>query len=1067
MKRSNEPSDDEDLATKKAKSSQILGITRSISACQRCRVKKIKCDQNFPKCSKCDKAKVDCIGMDPATGREVPRSYVIHLEDRIAALELRLKLHGIAEDEGDEIPSGATNTPEGVKNDDIDEQQQQHVLLNEVRFNSINPNTQLVSKTRSISSNQSISFAKLMATAVKFRSRRTPALLRYRSNTANTNTTNSTTTPDVEDPSTTVSKEEIQLSLLPPKRTAQEFLKIFFAQSNSQLPILHREEFLRCWFVPIYGKLDDDDISLASDNSNINKLFVYGELQSVKEEPGLSELDLEQYQNPYLKDETLTWFYQYKQIFNQKLNQCRANHEKFDPIKVSSNIKPPAKFHKCLYFLNIVFGIASSVHLLQYPKTISDSFKLTALKYIDQVYSSTDQLESLQGILLLALYSIMRPAVPGCWYVVGSALRLCIDLGLHNDAINQQLKIDAFTLDKRRRLFWCTYSLDRQICFYLTRPVGFPDECITTPFPTELDDALIIPHDPRTSDYLKLQLLQPPESSYKFVSVSMFEIRKIQCEVQKILFENCELPRKFNTLVEWKQHIFNRLKTWKDSFPKTKHKLNCGFILDFFYLNYNHTVLILFGLSPKNFKLSNKDFAKVNESSKGLISIYSNLLASKSINYTWAAILNLFTAGTSYLYSIYNSELIRSRNSLAEVKKYTQDCITVLNSLVDRCDAALTCKNTYEVLTAAVVKLKYNETVYGHIKLKFPDNMGFLKPFSNNNLNNLVHNLKSEQEQQEKKEKELQERQKHEDMARKQKEQYQFQSQSFDQSLAQPLEEFIPGENIRTTEYENFSVKLESELNPFLPNEFTLMEPTPQPMPQVTPGPYQGQAQAPDQLNKPIIQKFLDNQPTGEIMGYQSPSTFEWSNSNDPYENELDNFFNELENSPNSTNSRRDSFSENELIASNLLGLSNNPQVHTVQPQTPPQKSQQPQQPQQPQQSGQLAPVQPAGQPRYIQLKPSYNSTPFSNESTDSSSSSPLLLNHNGHLARDLELGSAIDPGSEPVSHDPVPPDTMPSKDGRRVFEMIHQVPIDSIWDQFFTNNSSVYSGFSLDPSQQ
>ena len=37
------------------------------------------------------------------------------------------------------------------------------------------------------------------------------------------------------------------------------------------------------------------------------------------------------------------------------------------------------------------------------------------------------------------------------------------------------------------------------------------------------------------------------------------------------------------------------------------------------------------------------------------------------------------------------------------------------------------------------------------------------------------------------------------------------------------------------------------------------------------------------------------------------------------------------------------------------------------------------------------------------------------------------------------------------------------TKDGKKVFELIHQVPIDSIWDQFFTNNPSNFPGVGFD----
>ncbi|EGV65307.1 hypothetical protein CANTEDRAFT_103057, partial [Yamadazyma tenuis ATCC 10573] len=661
IKRENEHEDSPTESKIPRVSSPSLSLSRPISACQRCRKKKIKCDQNFPKCSKCDKANVECIGLDPATGREVPRSYVTHLEDRIAALEMKLKESGVDPQVVHDLAASTENTTSKSSisdkdQEEIQDQREQGVLMNQVKFNSIN-----AKDNRSEATHHSISFAKLMSTAVKFKKR----------------CSNVSSTPEIElDPTTSnvVSSEEILPALLPPKKTAQEFVRVFFAQSNSQCPVLHREEFLQTCFLPIYGRLDTN-ITLASNYTAINM-------------SGLED-------DPYYRDESLTWLAQYKQALNERMSYYKANNQKVDTSTLSNEISVPLKFHKPLFFLNIVFAIASSTHHLQYPTNISDSLRLAALKYIDQVYTSSDQLEVLQGLLLTALYSIMRPAVPGCWYLVGSALRLCVDLGLHSESINQTLKIDSFTLDKRRRLFWCTYSLDRQISFYLSRPDGIPDEYITTRFPSELDDALIVPHDVKVQDYSDKT---SSSSSYKTISISMFRVRQIQSQVQRMLFGNSDLPRQFNTLSEWKQNISKQLKSWKSTCPKTRRKMNCDFNLDFFGLNYNHTLLILHGLSPKNFKLNKKDFSKVSECAKELINIYTQLLTNKCINYTWAAVLNLFMAGTSYLYSIYNSEVVRSQNSLFEVKKITQECITVLNTLIDRCDAASTCKNTFEML---------------------------------------------------------------------------------------------------------------------------------------------------------------------------------------------------------------------------------------------------------------------------------------------------------------------------------------------------------------------------------
>lgn len=48
---------------------------RNVSACNRCRLRKNRCDQRLPSCASCAKAGVACVGYDPITKKEIPRRY--------------------------------------------------------------------------------------------------------------------------------------------------------------------------------------------------------------------------------------------------------------------------------------------------------------------------------------------------------------------------------------------------------------------------------------------------------------------------------------------------------------------------------------------------------------------------------------------------------------------------------------------------------------------------------------------------------------------------------------------------------------------------------------------------------------------------------------------------------------------------------------------------------------------------------------------------------------------------------------------------------------------------------
>ena len=102
------PSPSSDLTTNTASSTTF----RNVSACARCRLRKNRCDQNLPACSLCAKAGARCVGFDPITKREIPRTYVYYLESRLTYLETLLTDHGIAFAQSRDFHLGARTIPE-------------------------------------------------------------------------------------------------------------------------------------------------------------------------------------------------------------------------------------------------------------------------------------------------------------------------------------------------------------------------------------------------------------------------------------------------------------------------------------------------------------------------------------------------------------------------------------------------------------------------------------------------------------------------------------------------------------------------------------------------------------------------------------------------------------------------------------------------------------------------------------------------------------------------------------------------------------------------------------------
>lgn len=695
-----------DNVVRKRPSSVVVGITKSISACKRCRTKKIKCDHEFPSCRKCARANKPCVSLDPATGRDVPRSYVIFLEDRLTAMMNRLRERGEdPEKVQGNIPMTSEDNPcnielyeERLRNDhqvpydnllagylinkgtsmqkgvgvaDEDTTQNENTLeqSNNTRSAELDESNKSLTTLGSMKNNASnsylgdssgIPFAKLVFTAVNFR----PDFIDEESDDEIRQ--REAKYIDYANAETTSVFEPLWL---PPKEVAERIISRYFVDSNSQLPVLHREYFLKRYFEPIYGDWDTS-ISLASDHTKINTDF--------KVPRGCTDISDEE-----------PWYEIWKKRHDQD----------------ESGINLPTKYQIPYFFLNIVLAIGESTQVLRSDTVRVVSFKRRAVQFSKALYSSTNRLEALAGTTLVAIYSLMRPNVPGVWYTMGSALRLTVDLGLHAEKLNRNY--DPFTREIRRRLFWCVYSLDRQICAYFGRPFGIPEENITAKYPSMLDDALITTSNDNIVDYSKVNSSM---ASPKVIALAMFKVRRIQASIVQVLYApNGEVPRKFADLESWKSQMHSSLDTWfRKEVPKTYKKMNSKFNTEFFNLNYWYTKSMLYGLSPKILSLDDYAFNVVYDSTRGTIDVFYKLCHNGKINYTWVAVHNLFMAGMTYLYTIYYSDKgIIDGQQVTE--NYVSKLLHVLKNMIGTCEAAKSCYKICKVLSAAMLKLKFDE----------------------------------------------------------------------------------------------------------------------------------------------------------------------------------------------------------------------------------------------------------------------------------------------------------------------------------------------------------------------
>ncbi|KAJ5704109.1 hypothetical protein N7493_011247 [Penicillium malachiteum] len=734
---------------------------RNVSACNRCRLRKNRCDQRLPRCQSCEKAGVRCVGYDPITKREIPRSYVYFLETRVAYLEKQLAEHNIefkkavAFDEEDavktEVDGDAAHSSSGHdgqssestekggnwknagskdetkleqradgeahgSDKDQDTANQENWRIHNLVSNIGMVSVQGTSDPRYLGSTSGISFARVVFAAVRSSlpgnmPERAPIRTSERlPQTAAAGPGGGTMRDSFFGLQT---RPMMKRAAFPERELAERLVDLYFEHANPQMPILHRGEFM---------ELLDRTYQLEEKNRSpralyvLNIVFAIGAGIIFDDKPPNSEDD-------------------------NRAGRDRATSTTKRP-RLSSHQYQPEEYHaSAILHLESFLGSSSS--------------------------EGFGGLEELQAVLLLASFALLRPVAPGLWYIVGVAMRLAVDLGLHyedgvglessKDGNQVQPRIDArergrreWVRDLRRRLWWCVYSFDRLVATCVGRPFGISDQAISTEFPSMIDDKYIT----------KSGLLTPPEGAptYKHVAFHYFKLRLLQSEIHDVLqyqqtravrgratnssiiLPHAELTspflQGFDSFRSWRHDVHRRLVEWQESAP-TRPDTGVRFSIELLELNYWQAIILLYQqslavpaelageLTPAD-DVSSPSFSNVDEgdeedqvylnvaeAGQKVIRIYRQLHRVRLVNYTYLATHHIFMAGISFLYSIWYSPLVRSRLTLDEVDFTVLAATSVLGDLMHKCPPAEACRDAFERMSKATVQMCLSTTGFG------------------------------------------------------------------------------------------------------------------------------------------------------------------------------------------------------------------------------------------------------------------------------------------------------------------------------------------------------------------
>jgi len=352
---------------------------------------------------------------------------------------------------------------------------------------------------------------------------------------------------------------------------------------------------------------------------------------------------------------------------------------------------------------------------------LADSYYLAALPYLEPTVKRMD-LRALQCLVLIAQYSMLTPTRTAAYWVVGTAVKLCQDLGLTEEATITispcgQL-LNPLEIDMRRRLFWVvlsmefglSHSLGRSCCYSVTH------DNVDVKFFEMVDDR-----------YITAEGIIPDAKPVlsKCISIHFLKMRLLQLEGRRVLYLN-RRERPVNDQDPWFSQMQAKLDHWMESCPKNddgsglnvKWYVHCrpdslagsnnGLFLYRFEGRRNTILCLLYRPSPQIPEPSINAAKICYDAAVFNIAMHKEQTITGSVDLTWIFTQSLFMVVNTVLWTLSYPE-IRKEHPIEEVQGYLDMALEVIVFAAERWPGVQSALLLYKRLIVACLKAYQTE----------------------------------------------------------------------------------------------------------------------------------------------------------------------------------------------------------------------------------------------------------------------------------------------------------------------------------------------------------------------
>ncbi|KAJ5888760.1 hypothetical protein N7495_008801 [Penicillium taxi] len=347
-----------------------------------------------------------------------------------------------------------------------------------------------------------------------------------------------------------------------------------------------------------------------------------------------------------------------------------------------------------IFKLNMVYAIGSTMLQItdakRYTYTAPERYYATALQNVSNMCEARS-IENIEAMVLLVVYHLRTASSHGMWYMIGLAMRTAIDLGMHRRA--NEINMDPFTTQMRRRLFWTVYYLERVVSMSLGRPFSISDRHIDLDLPIEIDDHV---EDPALLTAHQV----PTQNTSLTFAMHLFKLRRIDSRIQHKIYR---ADRALSSLRPKMDPLYLELEQWKDSAFLRASASD----LDYLMLHYNRTVRLLIQPFLPLLPITDPYYHICLRAAGEICQSHKRLHQTLEYGHSFLAVQTVFMAGITMLYALWtHTDQVWSISMSNDVRA----CSTVLFVMGERAAWVKKYRDAFEILVnAAMEKLQGNE----------------------------------------------------------------------------------------------------------------------------------------------------------------------------------------------------------------------------------------------------------------------------------------------------------------------------------------------------------------------